>query len=195
MKIIGVIGGCGSGKSQVSQLLKDKFGAYIINSDKISHEIIIKGTKAYHEIVYDFGKKILDDEGNIDRKSLGEIVFHDKGLLQKLTNITHPYINKEIVELINSIKQNNQYKYIVLEITALGTGEIYSLIDEFWYVYCDIDVRFERLHKYRNMSKNKAMSIMNKQPSSVEFEKFADIIINNSFTLDNTYHQIIKYLC
>ncbi|MCT4596599.1 MAG: dephospho-CoA kinase [Vallitalea sp.] len=194
MKIIGVIGGCGSGKSQVSQLLIDKFDAYVINADEVSHEIIRKGTKAYHEIVYFFGKKILDSEGNINRKTLGKIVFSDKILLDKLTNITHPYINEEIIQLISTLKQNNQYKYIVVEITALGRGEIYNLIDEFWYIYCDIDVRLERLNKYRNMSKEKAMSIINKQWSNSEFEKFADIIINNSFTLDNTYQQISKHL-
>lgn len=194
MKIIGIIGGCGSGKSEVSQLFQNRFGAYIINADKIGHEVIDKGSKAYEKIVNSFGKHILDDNGNIDRRSLGSMVFSDEVKLKKLTEITHPYINEKILDTINELKESNDYHYIILEITALGEGEIYSQIDEFWYVYCDMDIRLERLSKYRNIPRDKAMNIIDKQLSDEEFRIYADVIIDNSYTLDNTYEQMKKYL-
>ncbi|WP_304942584.1 dephospho-CoA kinase [Vallitalea guaymasensis] len=194
MKIIGVIGGCGSGKSEVSNLFKNRFNAYIIDADEIAHNVISKDSKAYKKIVNHFGKHILDDNGNINRSKLGKLVFADEKELKHLTEITHPYINEDITNIINKLKNENKYSYIVLEITALGEGEIYSLIDEYWYIYCDIDVRIERLLKYRNISTESAMNIISKQLSDEEFKKYADVIIDNSNTLDITYDQMKKYL-
>lgn len=194
MKIIGIIGGCGSGKSEVSNLFKNKFNAYIINADKIAHNVISKDSKAYKKIVNHFGKHILDDNGNINRSRLGKLVFSNENELQQLTDMTHPYINEDITCIINKLKNENEYCYIVLEITALGKGEIYSLIDEYWYVYCNIDVRLKRLLKYRNISTESAMNIINKQLSDEEFRKYANVIIDNSNTLDITYNQMKKYL-
>ncbi|WP_113674999.1 dephospho-CoA kinase [Vallitalea guaymasensis] len=194
MKIIGVIGGCGSGKSEVSNLFKNRFNAYIIDADEIAHNVISKDSKAYKKIVNHFGKHILDDNGNINRSKLGKLVFADEKELKYLTEITHPYINEDITNIINKLKNENKYSYIVLEITALGEGEIYSLIDEYWYIYCDIDVRIERLLKYRNISTESAMNIISKQLSDEEFRKYADVIIDNSNTLDITYDQMKKYL-
>ncbi|GMQ59978.1 dephospho-CoA kinase [Vallitalea sediminicola] len=194
MKIIGIIGGCGSGKSEVSNLFKNRFNAYIINADKIAHNVISKDSKAYKKIVNHFGKHILDDNGNINRSRLGKLVFSNENELQQLTDITHPYINEDITCIINELKKENEYCYIVLEITALGKGEIYSLIDEYWYVYCNIDVRLERLLKYRNISTELAMNIISKQLSDEKFREYATVIIDNSDTLDITYNQMKKYL-
>ncbi|MCT4688420.1 dephospho-CoA kinase [Vallitalea sp.] len=194
MKIIGVIGGCGSGKSVVSDLFQNRFNAYIIDADEIAHNVIRKDSRAYKKIVNHFGKHILDDNGNINRSKLGKLVFADEKELQQLTDITHPYINEDITNIINTLKNENKYGYMVLEITALGKGKIYSLIDEYWYIYCDIDVRIERLLKYRNISTESAMNIISKQLSDKEFRKYADVIIDNSNTLDITYNQMKKYL-
>jgi dephospho-CoA kinase len=194
MKIIGIIGGCGSGKSEVSNLFKKDFNAYIIDADEIAHDVIKKDSKAYEKIVKHFGKHILDDYGNIDRGKLGQLVFNDERELQLLTDITHPFINEKIKSIIDKLKKENKYCYIVLEITALGKGEIYSLIDEYWYIYCDIDVRMERLLKYRNISTKSAMNIISKQLSDEDFRKHADVIIDNSNTLDITYNHMKKYL-
>ncbi|GKX30014.1 dephospho-CoA kinase [Vallitalea longa] len=194
MKIIGIIGGCGSGKSEVSNLLKNKFNAYIINADKVAHEILEKDSEAYKKIIKCFGKNILDNNGNINRKRLGAVVFSDKEKLKLLTNITHPYINDNIIQIINDLKKDNKYKYIVLEITALGKGEIYSLIDEYWYIYCNMNVRLDRLLKYRNISAESAKDIIGKQPTDSEFRKYADVVIDNSNTLKYTFEQIKAYL-
>lgn len=194
MKIIGIIGGCGSGKSEVSKLIQNHSNAYVINADKIGHDIIKKDTKAYKSILKVFGNDILDDNGNIDRKSLGKLVFSNNEKLKQLTSITHPIINEKIAILIDEIIKENYYDYIILEITALGSGKMYQLIDEFWYVYCNLEVRLVRLSRSRNMSKETAMSIIQKQLTDNEFRKVADVIIDNSYKKDNTYKQIIKYL-
>lgn len=194
MKIIGIIGGCGSGKSEISNLLKNKFNAYIINADKVAHDIFKRNNIVTEKVVKSFGKNILDDNGNINRKRLGTIVFSDKEKLKLLTDITHPYINDTIINTIDELKKNNTYNLIVLEITAVNKGEIHSIINEYWYVYCDMDIRLERLLKYRNIPTSSANKIISNQPTDSEFRKYADIVIDNSNTLECTYKQIKKYL-
>lgn len=191
MKVIGIIGGCGSGKSEVANLFKHKFNAYVINADKIGHEVIKKGMDTYTKIIDHFGKGILDDHGNINRKKLGEIVFTDAKQLKVLTSITHPAINKEIYSIITEINKKGDVDYIVLEITAPGEGDIYPLIDEYWYVYCDLEVRFERLAKYRNMTRKSAKDIMSKQLTDEQFRQYAHVVLNNSHTLNDTYKQML----
>lgn len=194
MKVIGIIGGCGSGKSEVANLFKHKFNAYVINADKIGHEVIKKGTDTYTKIIDHFGKHILDDHGHINRKKLGDIVFADTEQLKLLTSITHPAINEKVYDLIIRLKEEKKMDYIVLEISAPGEGAIYPLIDAYWYVYCDLEKRFERLAKYRNMPRKKAQDIMSKQLTDEQFRQHAHVILDNSNTLNETYQQMLKAL-
>src|SRR4030042_38837 len=95
MKVIGLTGGIGSGKSMVAQFLAE-LGAVIIDADKVGHEVFKPGTEAWREVVAAFGKQILNTKGEIDRKKLGEIVFGNPELLSQLNIITHPKINEAV---------------------------------------------------------------------------------------------------
>lgn len=125
MQVIGLTGGIASGKSTVSKLLK-KMGAVVIDADIVSREIMVKGTEAYNKIVEYFGREILKEDGEIDRKKLGNIVFADRRKLKKLNEITHPIIIERIKEKIEEERKKNQQKAIVLDAALLIEMKLYK---------------------------------------------------------------------
>ena len=109
--VIGITGGIGSGKSLVTKLLQAKFGAAVIDTDTVGHEVMEIGTKAYYEIVNVFGKEVLSEDKSVDRKILGDKVFGNEALLTKLNNIIHPAVEAEVDKRIEDFIKKN-YKYI-----------------------------------------------------------------------------------
>ena len=105
MKVIGVTGGVGSGKSVVLSILEKDYHAETILADLVAHDLMQPGGKSYEDIVEAFGDGILNDDGTIDRVKLGNIVFHDAEKLQKLNAITHPNVKEEIKNRIQKIRE------------------------------------------------------------------------------------------
>ena len=96
MKIIGITGGIGSGKTAVLNILKEDYNAFVMEADALAHHLMEPGQISYKDIVDEFGSDILDKDGNIDRQKLGQIVFNDEERLQTLNSITHPNVKKAI---------------------------------------------------------------------------------------------------
>lgn len=176
--IIGLTGGTGCGKSTVCSIL-EKYNSYIIDADKIGHNIIKKGNKAYFEIIEHFGKHILNIDDEIDRKKLGNIVFSDKEELFCLDNITHKYIIKEIEDTINIIKEKGEYKYIVIDAPLLVKTNLHKIADKVWLVHCSLETRLKRLIKRDNLPEDILLKRINKQIPFEENKKYADFIIIN----------------
>lgn len=190
MKVLGIIGGIGSGKSLITNFLESKFNAFIISADIVGHEIILKGNPAYKKIVDYFGTHILDENEEINRRILGDIVFKNSGSIRKLNSITHPLILKEIERRIKIIKLENKFSFITLE-AALVVGEDWiNLVDNIWLISCPTDIRVERLIKSRNLSKEKINNILLNQENDNELKKYADVIIDNSQDLNTTLEQV-----
>ena len=126
MKVIGLTGGTGSGKSVVSAFLKQN-GAYIIDADEIAHDIIAKGKPAYEEITSYFGGAILDENRNILRKKLGSIVFTNKEKLDFLNHCTHKYITQEIDRQIAEKKYQKEHCCIVLDAPLLLEAKLETI--------------------------------------------------------------------
>ena len=191
--VIGITGGIGSGKSVVTSLLRDKFGAAVIDTDTIGHEVMEIGKSAYKKAVKAFGYKVLAEDGSIDRKKLGSLVFDNKELLSKLNSIIHPAVEMEVDKRIDEFIKKN-YKYIALE-TALLIKVGYNIkCDKIWFVYADKDVRLKRLYDYRGMDKEKAIKIFESQSSEEEFREIADDVIDNSGSEPETEIQIKNIL-
>ncbi|MDI3518628.1 MAG: dephospho-CoA kinase [Caldanaerobacter sp.] len=187
MRVVGLTGGIGSGKSTVSGILA-KLGAKIIDADLVSREIMEKGKEAYNEIVDCFGKEILDKEGNIDRKKLGSIVFSDKEKLKRLNEITHPKIIDKIKKMIEEEKDKD--KVIVIDAALLIETGLYKLVDEVWLVVVDIDTQIKRVMERDGFSYEEALKRIKSQMPLEEKIKYADFIINNSKDLRKTEEQV-----
>ena len=177
-KVIGLTGTTGSGKSTAAMILKNR-GAYVIDADKVAHEIIRKGKEAYNEIIEAFGDGILGDDGEIERKKLAAIVFTNKEKLEKLNSITHKIIVKRIEDEVNTKKAEN-YEFIVIDAPLLIQTGLHKCCDSIWGIYADEETRTERIIKRDNISREKALErIRNQKGFQETIDKYANCIINN----------------
>lgn len=192
MKIIGITGGVGAGKSRVLNELKVQYGAYIIEADKLAHELMEPGKVIYEEIVTAFGEDILCEEEPhvIDRVKLGKIVFSDKKHLEALNKIVHPLVKKSILMSIRQAKEKGDVRLFVIEAALLIEDEYKSICDELWYIWVDKETRIKRLMLQRNYTKEKSVSIMNNQSSDEFYKENCDFIIDNNRDYEYTSEQI-----
>ena len=185
MKVIGLTGGTGSGKSVVSKSLAAA-GAVVIDADKIAHEIILKGEPAYQEIVKYYGTGILDAKGNIIRRRLGEIVFHDAEKLAFLNQCTHKYICAEVDRQIA--------KAVILDAPLLLEAGLESRCDTVWVVYADPEVRAKRVMARDGVSYDLAKARIANQKSWEEYKESASVVIDNSKELAYLQGQLDEIL-
>ncbi len=188
MKVIGLTGGSGTGKSFVSEYLVQK-GMYIIDADKIAHSILEKGQLAYYEVIEIFGNTILDENKNIIRKKIGDIVFNNKELLKKHTKCTHKHIVVEIKKLIKE-NINRDFKAIIIDAPLLVEAGLHKEVDEIWAVYADTSIKIERIMKRDNITFEQAQSRINSQMSWQELKKYANVIIPNNGSIEELKKEI-----
>ena len=194
MKVYGITGGVGTGKSEVIKMLQQNFGGCVIMSDEVARELMQKGNISYQLIVEYFGRDILMDDGEIDRKKLADHVFNNKEALEKLNSMTHPYVKDEIRKLIAEAEASGECRFVALESAILLECGYEDICDEFWYVYTKPEIRRQRMKETRNYSDEKVDSVMrNQQPDEVFFEQCSFVIKNNT-TLSDVYAQLKEKL-
>ena len=180
LKIIGITGQVGSGKSTVANIMKEKYGAHLILTDNIAHDLMKKGSICYGLIVNYFGETILDEKKEIDRNKLSQIVFKDSLKLSDLNDIIHPYVMNYVFDEINRLNMEGHVKYLVIETALLIEAGYKEICDEVWAVTLLDQVRRERLKKSRGYSDEKIDSILKNQLEDEIIQKNAtNIIINN----------------
>lgn len=192
--VVALTGGTGSGKGYVAEILKD-LGGFIVDADVIGHGIIKKGKIAYEEIVEYFvnenGADILDENGEIIRKKLGEIVFSDKDKLEILNKCTHKYIELEILEKVDENIKKDKNQVIFIDIPLLKDGVILDKCDKVWAVFAPPTQRIERIINRDNISLEVAKSRVNSQQDWEYYDNMADFVIENSNDTKNL-EEIIK---
>lgn len=194
MKIIGITGGIGTGKSTVLTLLKEKYNAYIIETDKLAHDLMLPYEAAYLKIVSTFGEKILKEDKTIDRMLLGEIVFQDKEALEKLNNIVHPAVKEYILADIKQKKYENQVSYYVIEAALLIEDGYKEICDELWYIYAETEERIRRLLLGRGGNREKWETVMKNQSDEEYYRKYCDYVIDNGKSMEYTENRINELL-
>lgn len=193
MKIIGVTGGIGSGKTAVLDIFRTEYDAYVCEADALAHKLMEPGGISYAGIVDAFGTDILDDEGQIDRGKLGDVVFADEAMLHRLNEITHPNVRKAILDSIETQKRNGCGLY-VLEAALLIQDGYLDICDEMWFVYAAAEVRIDRLVRYRGFSRKRAVSVIKAQEPDSFYEENCSKKIDNSGNLQELKIQIRRAL-
>ena len=193
MKIIGLTGGIGSGKSTVSQFLAE-LGAVVIDTDKVGHEAFKPGTESWQRVVAAFGRSIVTADGNIDRKKLGEIVFDSPVELLKLEQIIHPAISEIVIARIEEYRQQG-VKVVVLEVPLLVEAGWASLVNEVWVTTAPEPVILRRLEERTGMTEQESLARMRSQLPSEERLKHADTVIDTNCTLDELRKKIKELWC
>ncbi|MDO4297598.1 MAG: dephospho-CoA kinase [Lachnospiraceae bacterium] len=195
MKVLGITGGVGAGKSTILAYLEQKHGARIIQADQVAFHLQQPGGVCFEEVVALFGKEILDADGRIDRGRLASVVFADSELLAKLNGIVHPAVKKKIVTEIEKERQRGKLSFFVIE-AALLLEDHYDLVcDELWYIHTDPEVRCNRLMKSRGYSEEKVHRIMENQLGEQVYREKCQVVIDNSCDqVECAYEQIDREL-
>lgn len=189
MKVIGITGGVGSGKSEVLKYLSRRHGAVVCQADIVARHLEKKGTICYRQIVEHFGSEILQENGRIDRGKLAQIVFGDKKQLEALNSIVHPSVKKRILRMIKE-EEKKGTELFVLEAALLLEDHYDEVCDETWYIYAEDSVRMKRLKLSRGYDEEKIKAMFKSQMSRDEFLSKCDRAVDNSSDFDNTCVQL-----
>lgn len=190
MKVYGITGGVGAGKSRVLSYIEDHYKAKIILADRVAHELEEPGNDCFTQLVALLGKDVLDEKGFIDKSKMAQKIFSDKTILDKVNKIIHPAVKQYIIDQIELERKKNKFDYIFIEAALLIEEHYDEILDDIWYVYASKEVRSERLKKDRNYSDEKIQAIMKEQLSDEEFRKHCKVVIPNNEDINETYHEI-----
>ncbi|HET6260949.1 MAG TPA: dephospho-CoA kinase [Chloroflexia bacterium] len=184
-KIIGLTGNIACGKSTVVGRLRE-LGAHTIDADALIHVILRRGGAAFGPVVEEFGEGIVGPEGEIDRRALGRIVFSDPERLKRLEEIEHPIVRRLIEEEIRGAGE----RVVVVDAIKLFESGWAARSDVVWVVTCRREQQVERLMRTRGYSREEAELRINAQSPQAEKVARADVVIDNSGTLTETFRQV-----
>lgn len=192
MKVIGLTGGIASGKSTVSNYLRE-LGAVILDADVIAREVVKPGEIAWQEIVQYFGSEILTPERELDRIKLGQIVFNNPEARRKLNQITHPRVKEEISKRLSFMAVQSPDAIAVVDAPLLIEAGLTNMVDEVWLVMVDEKTQVLRLIIRDKCTEEEACRrIASQMPLKEKLER-ADKVIDNNGTIENTLRQVDNY--
>lgn len=194
MRLIGITGGVGAGKSEILAYIRKHYKCRIYLADEVAHLIKRKGQHCYNMLVDLLGEEILEPGGEIDKKKMAAVIFADEELLEQVNAIVHPQVRIFLKERIREAKQDKEVELLFIEAALLIEAGYKEIVDELWYVYADKDVRKRRLQSNRGYSEEKIAQIMSSQLTEEEFRAASDFCIDNSGELTESYKQINKKL-
>ena len=194
MKVIGITGGVGAGKSEILAYLREHANCRIIIADKVAHDLEKQGGVCYDRIVALLGEEVIAEDGKIDKSKMAARIFADKGLLVRINEIVHPAVKEYIVNEIAKEKKVGRLDYLFIEAALLIEDGYKEIVDEMWYIRTDEKTRRDRLKASRGYSDEKIDSIIREQLSEEEFHKNCSTVIDNSKSLESAYGQIDKKL-
>ena len=191
MRIIGITGGVGSGKSQVLSFMKERYGAVICQADQVAWKLQEPGSVCYEKIVAHFGTDILRTDRTINREILGGIVFGNAEEMAVLNGIVHPEVKAHIKEKI-ATEKNMGTSCFVLEAALLLEDHYDEICHELWYIYTEESVRRIRLKESRGYSDEKISAMIASQMPENVFRQKCQVVINNSNSFEMTQREIEK---
>ncbi|MEE2948519.1 MAG: dephospho-CoA kinase [Chloroflexota bacterium] len=178
MLVIGLTGSIGTGKSEAARQL-EALGASIISADQVGHEAYTPNTEAWEHVVSAFGDEILQDDGEIDRRKLGTIVFSDPGQLERLNQIMHPRMAQMVADKVEVLRGQG-VEVVVVEAALLFEAGWDSLVEEVWTTDSPEQAVIERLKVRNGMSEEEARKRMSSQMGRTERLDRSDYVIENS---------------
>lgn len=195
MPVIGLTGNIGCGKSTISRYLADK-GAYVIDADQISRDVVAPGAPALTEIVESFGREVLSSDGTLDRKKLGAVVFGDPQARATLNRIMHKRIMEEIDRLEQDFRKQpgSDRKLLVIDAPLLIEVGLNQGVDEIWVVRVDPEIQVTRLIERDGLNREEALKRIASQMPQEEKIKYARRVIDSSGPVAETRKQVDRHL-
>ena len=181
---IGLTGGIGSGKTTVSEIIKNS-GIPVIDADIISREVLIKYKQINESIRKEFGDDFFELDGNLKRRKLGNVVFKDHTLRQKLENLVLPFIKKEIFLKIHELEEHGE-RYCIVDSPTLFESGFNKYMDYTVLVYVDKNTQINRIKSRDLLGEHDIMNRINSQVRYEDLIHIVDFVISNNGTLDET---------
>lgn len=189
MRIIGITGGVGAGKSTVLTFLKEKYHAFVIQADEVGHIVMEPGEECYQPVTNLFGKASLKSDKTIDRKYISDVVFGKPDMLAQLNRIIHPVVKRYILKILEEQKAEG-CRLCIVEAALLLEEHYEEFCDEVWYIHTDLEIRIDRLIKSRGYTREKALGIIENQATEEFFRSHTDYVVENNGDLKQTWKQI-----
>ncbi|HLJ44777.1 MAG TPA: dephospho-CoA kinase [Bryobacteraceae bacterium] len=186
---VGLTGGLASGKSFVGHALAG-LGCHLIEADELGHQVLLPGGEAYDAVIHEFGNGILDDEGLIDRRRLGALVFADPEQLKKLNGLVHPPVRAREKELEERAAQLDPGGIVVVEAAILVETGSYKGFDRLIVAACPLEVQVERAMRRSGLTEEEVRARLSRQLPLEEKVKVADYVIDTSGSKENTLEQV-----
>ena len=183
MKVIGITGGVGAGKSEVLAYLAKRPACRIIMADRVAHELEEPGGVCHGRIVSLLGQEILAPDGSIDKAKMASRIFAEQDILRQVNEIIHPAVKEYITGVIAEEKKRGELSFLFLEAALLIEDGYERIVDEMWYIHTDEAVRRKRLKASRGYTDAKIDAIMQEQLSEDAFYRHCSVVIDNSKTL------------
>lgn len=189
MKIIGITGVSGSGKTTISKMIQQQCESEIIDADKIAKDLTQGDTNYLREIIVEFGEEILDENHKLKRQELANIIFKDKAKKEKLDNITQKYVVEEIKDQIRKSKS----QLIILDVPLLFESKLNEICDITIGIISNQQEEIRRICARDNITSEQAIARLKNQNNNEFFEKNCDYIVENT-NLENTQEELNKIL-
>ncbi len=190
--ILGLTGGIATGKSTVTAMLRER-GIPVIDADQIAREVVEQGKPAYEAIVRHFGRDILLEDGQLDRKKLGEVVFSDEAERQKLNAIVHPEVRRVMRQEAEAAEENGA-PIVFMDIPLLYESKLQYLVEKIVVVYAPSDMQLARMMERDELDEEQAKKRLRAQFPIDQKKLEADFLIDNSQSREETQRQVEELL-
>ena len=188
MKVIGVTGGVGAGKSEVLGYIAEHWNATVVEADEVGYLVMRPGKACYSAIVDLFGTEIVKEDQTLDRELIAKIVFENKEMLAKMNGIVHPAVKEYIKKAIKR-EEENETNIFIVEAALLIEDKYDEICDELWYIYTTEENRRARLKASRGYSDAHVDRVFASQLSEEEYRRHCRVVIDNNGTLEETLTQ------
>jgi dephospho-CoA kinase len=195
MFLIGLTGGIAAGKSTVAKLWVEH-GAIEIDADQLAREVVLPGTEGSKKIRQVFGAEVCDTNGDLDRKALAAVIFHDSAKRTLLEQIIHPEVRRRAKEILSTLPQDS---IVIYNVPLLVEAEVVMPFDKVITVEAPQEEQVARLIKHRGMTESEALSRIRVQASPARRAARADVILSSNHDLDallkhadNLWHEIVR---
>ena len=182
MRVIGVTGGVGAGKSTVLEILKDEYGARLLPADEIGRELMEPEGACFAPVIETFGKAVVGADGRLDRGKIAEIVFKDKAALERLNGIVHPGVRREIKERLHRRREEEE--------RGEEAKEYLAVIESAILFEAGYEARIRRLTESRGYTRERCLKVMESQMGEAELRRRASAVIENDGDIEQVRGQI-----
>ena len=180
---VGLTGSIAVGKSFVASVFSE-LGCHVLDADQTAREVVMPGTPGLNALVQEFGREILNEDGTLDRKALGAIVFADEQKRQRLNYLLHPFIIARQDEILNDWEREDPRGIGIVDAALMIESGGYKRFDKLIVVHCRPEVQLERLMLRDKLSQAEAQRRIDSQMPQEEKQKFADYLIDTSDRFD-----------